>query len=162
MGNMSIEQQNELQTISSGEEAQNLCVNLYNTTNELISLLDEETGLLRKAQTSEISKMQIRKESLTATLSHYMDMFRRQADEIRELAPESLKDLQKQRDHFQKSIEANHGALSAMQAVSERILQTVSQKVSERESGPEVYTPAGGVTNAGVKRTAAITIDTTL
>ncbi len=159
---MSMEQNQPQKDISSREEAQNLCINLFNTTNELISLLDEETSLLRKAKTSEISPLQIRKESLTATLSHYMAVFTRNADEVREYAPESLKDLQNQRGNFQKSIEANHSALVAMQAVSERILQTVAEKVAQKEGGPEVYTPAGGVTNAGAKRSAAISIDTTL
>ena len=159
---MSIENDEFQQSISSSEEAAELCNNLMNTTNQLISLLDEETGLLRKAKTSEISPLQVRKESLTATLSHYMSLFQRNAEQVRALAPDGMQDLQKQRDQFRKSIEANHCALVAMQAVSERILQTVADKVSERESGPEVYTPAGSVTNAGVKRSAAITIDTTL
>lgn len=159
---MSNQQPHHQKDISSKEEAQTLCANLLNTTNELISLLDDETSLLRKAKTNEIEPINLRKDALTTTLSHYMERFRNNTEVIRELAPDELSNLQNQRNQFQKSIEANHNALIAMQAVSERILQTVSEKVTKKQSGPEVYTANGNVTNNGVKRSAAITIDTAL
>jgi hypothetical protein len=81
---------------------------------------------------------------------------------VRTLAPNEIKHLEQQRNHFRKSIESNHAALVAMQAVSERILQTVAEKVSKKQSGPEVYTNGGQVTNAGVRRSAAINVDTVL
>ncbi len=146
----------------SKDEAETLCRHLLDTTNELISLLEQETSLLRKAQTKEISPLHARKDALTATLSHHMARFQQHADEMRSLVPGDLKNLQDQRAHFTKSIEANHAALIAMQAVSERILQTVATKVAKKQGGPEVYTAGGQVTNAGRPRTAAINVDTAL
>lgn len=146
----------------SAEQAKELCQHLFSTTSELISLLEEETSLLRKAKTREISPLHIRKDALTATLQHHMGKFQAHADEVRALAPAELKNLEQQRSHFKKSIESNHAALIAMQAVSERILQTVAEKVSKKQSGPEVYTSGGQVTNAGVRRSAAINVDTAL
>lgn len=146
----------------SQEEARTLCNGIFVTTNELISVLDEETSELRKAKTSAINHLTIRKDALTATLSHYMEKFKTHADEMRQLAPEDLKNLESQRTHFQKSIESNHAALVAMQAVSERILQTVSDKVSRKQGGPEVYTAGGQMTTSGIKRSAAINVDRAL
>lgn len=144
------------------DDATNLCQHLFNTTNELIALLEEETTLLRKAKTKEITPLHIRKDALTATLQHHMTKFQTHAEEVRRLAPAELKHLEQQRGHFRKSIESNQAALIAMQAVSERILQTVSEKVAKKQNGPEVYTPGGQVTNAGVRRSAAINVDTAL
>lgn len=158
---MSQQQQAAVSTMTN-EQAQTLCQNLFATTNELISLLEEETLLLRKAKTTQITPLNVHKEALTTTLSHYMDQFKQNADQVRQLAPDALTKLEQQRIEFQKSIETNHAALIAMQAVSERILQTVSEKVSAKQGGPEVYTAGGQVTHAGVKRHAAINVDTAL
>lgn len=144
------------------QDAQHLCEQLYNTTHELISLLDQETDLLRKAKTQEITPFHVRKGALTATLSHHMARFQNNADQMRQLAPDELKNLQNQKKEFQRSIEANHAALTAMQAVSERILQTVASKAAKKQNGPEVYNAGGHVGNAGVQRSAAINIDTNL
>lgn len=144
------------------EEAQNLCLQLFNTTQELITLLDQETNLLRKAKTEQITPFHVRKDALTATLSHHMTKFKSNADLMRQLAPDELQSLQLQKSDFQKSLESNHAALSAMQAVSERILQTVATKLSKKQGGPEVYNAGGHVGNAGVTRRAAINIDTAL
>ena len=157
---MSIEP-NQTQSLSL-EEAKTLCNGIFVTTNELISVLDEETNQLRKAKTNDIGQLSIRKDALTATLSHYMEKFRTHANEMRQLAPDELKNLESQRSHFQKSIESNHAALVAMQAVSERILQTVSDKLSRKQGGPEVYTAGGQVTTSGIKRSAAINVDRAL
>ncbi len=144
------------------DQAQKLCLQLFNTTQELIALLDQETNLLRKAKTEEITPFHVRKDALTATLGHHMSKFKNNAEIMRQLAPEELKSLQMQKAEFQKSIESNHAALTAMQAVSERILQTVATKLSKKQSGPEVYNAGGHVGNAGVTRRAAINIDTAL
>ena len=156
------QQQPDAMSNMTSDEARSLCQNLFATTNELISLLEEETLLLRKAKTTQITPLNVHKEALTTKLSHYMDQFKQNADQVSQLAPEALKKLEQQRAQFQKSIETNHAALIAMQAVSERILQTVSEKVSAKQGGPEVYTAGGQVTHAGVKRHAAINVDTAL
>ena len=153
---------NEIEQSLSIEEAKTLCKGIFVTTNELISVLDEETNHLRKAQTGVIDQLSVRKDALTTTLSHYMEKFKTHATEMRQIAPAELKELEAQRSHFQKSIESNHAALVAMQAVSERILQTVSDKVSRKQGGPEVYTSGGQVTTSGVKRSAAINVDRAL
>lgn len=155
--------QPEIQTENlSKQDAQQLCEQLYNTTHELITLLDQETDLLRKAKTQEITPFHVRKGALTATLSHHMSKFQNNVDLMRQLAPDELSNLQNQKAEFQKSIQANHAALTAMQAVSERILQTVATKVAKKKNGPEVYNAGGHLGNAGVKRSAAINIDTNL
>lgn len=154
-------QEEPMQEISK-EEAAILCQHLFNTTNELIAVLEEETSLLRQAKTKEIAPLHIRKDALTAALSHHMEKFQKHAGELRALAPDELNNLQNQRSHFKKSIETNHAALIAVQAVSERILQTVADKVAKKQGGPEVYTAGGQVTNSGVKRGAAINVDTVL
>ncbi len=146
----------------SSNEAKALCQNIFATSNELISLLEEETTLLRNAKTKHISPLNVRKDALTAALSHHMEKFKQHADQVRQLAPQELQNLEQQRSHFQKSIETNHAALIAVQAVSERILQTVADKVSRKQGGPEVYTAGGQVTQAGIKRSAAINVDTAL
>lgn len=159
---MSTEQMQTTQASLTSEEAQQLCDNLFATTGELISLLEQETLLLRKAKTNEISPLTVRKDALTATLAHHMAKFKNNANEVRQLAPKQLVNLESQREQFQKSIEANQAALIAMQAVSERLLQTVADKVAAKQGGPSVYGQSGQMTNAGVKRSAAINIDTAL
>lgn len=153
---------NQPAEIVTQQDARLLCEQLFNTTNELISLLEQETSLLRKAKTSELATFHVRKDALTATLSHHMNRFKANTELVRELAPDELKNLQNQRSQFQKSIEANHAALTAMQAVSERILQTVSSKVAKKKSGPDVYTAGGQLTRSGAKPAAPINVDTAL
>ena len=82
-----ISQTRPLPTLSL-DEARTLCNNLFVTTNELIALLDEETQLLRKANTTELSSMTVRKDALTATLAHHMQSFKANVEELRANVPE--------------------------------------------------------------------------
>lgn len=148
--------------LKSPEAAAELCSGLMETTAELISVLERETSLLKKRQTDDLRALHLKKNALTATLTQNLNILKTNADYIKMAVPEQVDDLKAQQRHFQKSLSANHDALSAMKAVSEQLVQVIVKKVEETKGGPQTYGKSANVAPARVHQPAAITLDTTL
>lgn len=154
--------ENVPQRLETSEGAEILCKTLFETTADLISLLERETSLLRKAKTEDITVLQVRKQALSVTLTKSMGVLRDNAEYIKMAAPGHIDQLKDQQRQFQKSLEANHDALSAMKAVSEQLIHTIAAKAGEKRSGPDTYGKDAGLSNAQKVGAGAISIDTTL
>ncbi len=155
-------EQDVYQAIEDAEAAEALCTRLMSATADLISVLDRETSLVRKAKTTDITALTLRKQALATTISREMVLFRINADFIKSVAPERIRELKDQQKQFKKSLETNHDALAAVKAVSEQILQTVANKVSQKQGGPEVYGQDANMSTTQSPPSAAISIDRAL
>ena len=150
------------QRIETAEEALSLCDRLLEVTADLVSVLERETGLLRKAKVQDLSALHVRKQSLSVALHRDIGLLRDNSEFIKMAANEKIQDLKAQQVHFHKSLAANQNALTAVKAVSEQLLQTIASKVHKPRRGPEVYGRDAGVTAGDNRHSAAIAVDTTL
>ena len=146
----------------SAEAATALCDRLMESTGDLVSLLERETGLLRRGKPHEITALQARKSALGALLTRDMALFRRDADYIRTAVPERLDAIKQQHLHLQYSLTANQDALSAMKAISESMLHTIAAKMDEGKSGPDIYGKNAGMIGKPIGQTSAISFDESL
>ena len=148
--------------IKTAQDAVNLCNRLYGITTDLIEVLDKETELVRTSNFKDFSALNLRKKALTSSLTHDMDHFKRNIDYIKTTVPDQIRILKEQQTQFHSSLEINHKALSAMKALSEQLLQTISLKVKQKRSGPEVYGIDAGLKVGAKHSTGAISVDTNL
>ena len=148
--------------IDTQTDALNLCKRLVSLTADLISVLDRETQLVRKPGSSDFSALTARKQALSTSLMHDMELLKHNAAYIKQTAPEQVQILKEQQDQFHRSLEVNHCAISAMKAVSEELLQTIAKKAAKKRGGPEVYTNEAGFQNQGGHHSGPISIDTSL
>lgn len=155
-------QQSTLPRIETAEDALSLCDRLMETTADLISVLERETGLLRKAKVQDLTALHVRKQSLSTALHRDLSLLRENSEFVKMAANDKIQDLKAQQIHFHKSLATNQNALTAVQAVSEHLLQTIATKVHKPRSGPEVYGRDAGVTTGDNRRSTAIAVDTTL
>lgn len=146
----------------TAEAATALCDRLMQSTGDLVTLLERETGLLRRGKPHEITALQARKSALGALLTRDMALFRRDAAFIRTAVPERLHAIKEQHLQLQNSLTANQDALSAMKAISESMLHTIAAKLDESISGPEIYGKNAGMIGKPAGRTSAISFDETL
>ena len=152
----------DVKKISTPDEAAGLCAELIETTADLISVLEQETQLVRKPASDDFAALTARKHALSITLMRNMELLKHNAEYIKTVASDQLQVLKEQQTQFTRSLEVNHSAISAMKAVSEGLLQTIADKAAKKKSGPEVYTREAGLTNSLEKKSGPISIDTTL
>ena len=150
------------QRIETAEEALSLCDRLLEVTADLVSVLERETGLLRKAKVQDLSALHVRKQSLSVALHRDIGLLRDNSEFIKMAANEKIQDLKAQQVHFHKSLAANQNALTAVKALSEQLLQTIASKVHKPRRGPEVYGRDAGVSTGSKRDLAAISVDTSL
>lgn len=148
--------------IGCAKEALTLCERLYEVTSDLIDVLDRETELVRKSKIEDFTALNVRKKALTSTLTRDMNHFKDNIEYIKITAPQQISLLKEQQNHFHRSLEINHKALSAMKAVSEQLLQTVATKVGQKRHAPEVYGEDAGIQRSHKQATSSISVDTTL
>ena len=149
------------QKIDSPLKAKELCDRVIETTSNLISVLNQETQLIKKLQSQDFIALTAKKQSLSILLTKDMELLKKHAQYIKQAAPEQVLLLKEQQKHFHHSLAINHHALSAMKAVSEELLQTIATKASKMKSGPEVYNNDANLSNTRGK-VGAISVDTTL
>ncbi|MGI9385790.1 MAG: hypothetical protein ACR2OX_00025, partial [Methyloligellaceae bacterium] len=76
-------QETPLPRIETAEEALSLCDRLMEVTADLISVLERETALLRKAKVQDLTALHVRKQSLSAALHRDLELLRRNADFVK-------------------------------------------------------------------------------
>lgn len=152
----------EIKRLETPQDAEALCTNLMEATGELISVLERETALVRKAQYQDLSALHLKKQSLSTILTRNMELLRENADYIKKSAPNQVAQLKEQQRQFQKSLDSNHDALKAVTAVSEQLIQTIASAVGERRGGPQTYGKNAGVSTPKPNQPAAISVDTRL
>ena len=152
----------DVPSTGTAEAAAALCDRLMESTGDLVSLLERETGLLRRGKPHEITALQARKSALGALLTRDMALFRRDATFIRTAVPERLDAIKEQHLQLQNSLTANQDALSAMKAISESMLHTIAAKMDEGKSGPDIYGKDAGMIGKAAGRSSAISFDETL
>ena len=152
----------ETPRIDTPEAAQALCGELTATIGELVTTLDRETSQLKKGRALDMTALHARKSALTTTLTRQMAAFGRDSQYIAMAAPDQVEAIKADQAIFQKSLISNQDALNAMKLVSESLLRTIADKVSETKGGPEVYGGDGQAAQGKPADAAAITLDQTL
>ncbi len=148
--------------VDTPEAAERLCTRVMEMVAEMVALLDRETGLLRAGKPQDIVSLHARKSALGAALALDMDALRQDAEFVRMAVPERLEVLREQQAIFEKSLLANHDALTAMKSVSESLLRTIASKAGERRGGPATYGKNAAMAASHAGGPAPISLDRSL
>jgi hypothetical protein len=148
--------------IDTPQQAEELCARLLRTAAELISVLDRETGLLRKGDTNELSSLIARKTALSANMMKDMSAVNVHAAYISRVVPEQVAALKDQHVQFQRSLRINHDALGAVKAISENLLRTIAAAAGTAVGGPETYGRSATMRSDRPAAPAALSINRSL
>lgn len=148
--------------LENPQQAEDLCIRVLQTAAELISVLDRETGLLRKGNTQEMTSLIARKTALGATLLKDMSTLSSNASYISRVVPEQMEVLKDQHIQFQRSLRINHEALGAVKAISENLMRTIANAAGNARSGPETYGQTAVMRSDNAARPACLSINRSL
>lgn len=162
IGKQHPKQQTEIKSIDTPGEAEKLCLRLIDTTADLISVLEQETQLVKKAMSDDFTALTVRKQALSVMMMKDMDILKTNSTYIKMAVPEQVSILKEQQDHFHRSLAINHRAISAMKAVSEELLQTIADKTAKKKGGPTTYNNNAAYNNSDRKTSRPVALDTSL
>ena len=148
--------------IEHSQQAEALCTRVLQSTAELISVLDRETGLLRKGETQELNSIIARKTSLSTAMMKDMTTLNANAEFISRVVPEQLETLKDQHAQFKHSLRINHDALGAVKAISENLMRTIANAASPSQGAPDTYGQTATMSAAALNRPTALSVNRSL
>ncbi len=142
--------------IQTSAAAELLCGRLYKTLDSLRSVLESETGHLRKIELPNVERIQVQKSTLTRDYLKDLKIFKANTKAIKQYSPTSVKALQRKHQDLRDAIAENERVLGTMREVSETLIRRTATRVGEA-SRPKTYSPAakaGSGIGAGVAAVA--------
>jgi hypothetical protein len=131
--------------ITSAAEARALCAAVKSAAGVLSDLIDSETALIAGGRAHEIERHQGDKAELSAAYLAQMTKLKRNADAVRDFAPEEIESLRPLLQELGAKLLRNQDALAAILAISERLIRAAALKAVAADSGPGVYGIGGDV-----------------
>jgi hypothetical protein len=152
----------EPEALASRADADALCARLSATTLDLLSLLERETEMLRRAQAQEIAGLVTHKTMLSTQLARDTQVLRDNLAFLRASAPEKLESLREEHRAFSRALDVNGQALAAMKSVSEQLLKAIARQAEEGRAGPDTYGKGAAYAASRAGRPAAISVNRSL
>ena len=140
--------------ISSADQARALCASVRSAACVLSDLIDSETELIAAGRAHEIEKHQGDKAELSASYLEQMTRLKRNAEAVRDLAPDEIASLRPLLQELGAKLLRNQDALAAILAISERLIRAAALKAATADSGPQIYGNDGEVSTATVNNPA--------
>jgi len=141
----------------SSSDAQAATAQLASTIGALLTLIDQETALLRAGQVRQAAALDTRKGDLAR--SYVADSARVAAgrQHLAATAPNELRVLSDLHRELQARLKLNMTVLATAHAVSEGIIRGVSDELA-RKSTPSTYGAAGRTAAASPRHTAPLAV----
>lgn len=115
---------------------------LMTLMHRLVQILDHERGILRSMRLDVLPELQDEKTALTEAYEIELDRLRRDPDTLAALEPEVRARLHEEMRLFQKAVTTNLEALSATQAVVEKVMHNIADSLARTARGTS-YGAAG-------------------
>ncbi len=123
-------------------EARKLAERLMEVMNALLSLIEQETELVRAGKLREGMAMEPQKTELSRRYVAVVGQLKASQKYLSQAAPDLLKTLHRHHDVFRSMLQVNLTVLATAHAVSENIVRGVNAEM-QRRNMPNTYTAAG-------------------
>ncbi len=123
-------------------EARKLAEGLMEVMNALLSVIEQETELVRAGKLREAMTLGPKKTELSNRYVASLGQLKASHKFLLQTAPELLKTLHRHHDVFRSMLQVNLTVLATAHAVSESIVRGVNAEV-QRRNIPSTYTAAG-------------------
>jgi len=127
---------------ATATDARKLAEGLMDVMNALLSLIEQETELVRAGKLREAMTLGAKKTELSNRYVAALGQLKASHKFLLQTAPELLKTLHRHHDVFRSMLQVNLTVLATAHAVSESIVRGVNAEV-QRRNIPSTYTAAG-------------------
>jgi hypothetical protein len=146
---------------ANAAEARKLAESLLDVMNALLSVIEQETELVRAGKLREAMTMEPRKTELSRRYVAVVGQLKASQKSLSQTAPDLLKTLHRHHDVFRSMLQVNLTVLATAHAVSENIVRGVNAEM-QRLSMPNTYTAAGRRTAPSPRQTTPLSVSRSL
>jgi flagellar biosynthesis/type III secretory pathway chaperone len=139
---MSQQQASRLTPVASAAEAEQVITRLNAVMDDLLSVVVEETELLRGGKLNDATKLSNRKAELARLYIEDAERLKEGKSTFAQAMPETLEMLRRRHEDFRARLQVNLTVLATAHAVSESIIRGVSSELA-RKAAPTTYGATG-------------------
>jgi hypothetical protein len=146
---------------ATAANARKIAEDLMDVMNALLSLIEQETELVRAGKLREAMTLGPKKTELSNRYVAALGQLKASHKFLLETAPELLKTLHRHHDVFRSMLQVNLTVLATAHAVSESIVRGVNAEV-QRRNIPSTYTAAGRQAAPGPRHIRPLSVSRSL
>jgi hypothetical protein len=140
--------------------ATELCYKAINTLEALVSIMNEETTLLRAGRVREASTLTAEKTALAQDYTGLVRSIQRQTHRLLREAPNEVRMLRAGHERLAVQMAENLKVLATARNITDEVLTDVAQKIAERDQ-PKTYGSSGQLTEKGRQVARALVLNRT-
>ena len=147
--------------VSTAVEARKLAEHLMEVMSALLSLIEQETELVRAGKIREAMAFEPKKTELTRRYVNAVACLKASQKYLTQAAPELLTTLHRHHDVFRAMLQINLTVLATAHAVSESVIRGVNVEI-QRRNIPNTYTSAGRRATPGPRHITPLAVSRSL
>jgi hypothetical protein len=145
----------------SAIDARKLAESLLDVMTTLLTVIENETALVRAGKLRDAMALENRKTELSQRYAGIIGFIRNNQDCLAKASPDMVRALHRHHDTFRAMLQVNLTVLATAHAVSEGVIRGVNAEM-QRRSIPQTYTAAGQRAMPNRNRAAPLSISRTL
>ncbi|ETR75845.1 hypothetical protein X566_24615 [Afipia sp. P52-10] len=147
--------------IANPTDARKFITALTDIMDQLLTLIEQETALVRAGKVSEAVLLESAKSELSRRYMSAITGLKANHRYLAQAVPDLLATLHRHHDAFRGKLQINLTVLATAHAVSEGIVRGVNSEL-QRKAVPSTYTASGNRSNAGARYAAPLSISRSL
>jgi hypothetical protein len=147
--------------IATPADARKLAEELLDVMSKLLSVIEQETALVRAGKVREAMQLEPQKTALSGRYVTAIETLRVAQEHLSQVAPDLLASLKRHHETFRAMLQINLTVLATAHAVSEGILRGVNAEV-QRRNMPNTYTAAGQRATPGSRHITPLAVSRSL
>jgi hypothetical protein len=144
-------------TALSPADARKLAESLMDVMTTLLTVIENETALVRAGKLRDAMALENRKTELSQRYAGIIGFIRNNQDCLAKASPDMVRALHRHHDTFRAMLQVNLTVLATAHAVSEGVIRGVNAEMQKR-SIPQTYTAAGQRAMPNQNRAAPLSI----
>jgi len=145
----------------SAADARKLAESLMDVMTTLLTVIENETALVRAGKLRDAMALESRKTELSQRYAGIIGFIRNNQDCLGKASPDMVRALHRHHDTFRAMLQVNLTVLATAHAVSEGVIRGVNAEMQKR-SIPQTYTAAGQRAVPNQHRAAPLSVSRTL
>ena len=147
--------------IATPADARKLAEELLDVMSKLLTVIEQETALVRAGKVREGMDLEQQKSALTVRYVTAVETLKAAQTHLAQVAPDLLASLKRHHETFRAMLQINLTVLATAHAVSEGILRGVNAEV-QRRNMPNTYTAAGQRAAPGPRHVTPLAVSRSL
>lgn len=147
--------------ITTPADARKLAEELLDVMSTLLTVIEQETALVRAGKVREGMDLEQQKSALTVRYVTAVETLKAAQAHLAQVAPDLLASLKRHHETFRAMLQINLTVLATAHAVSEGILRGVNTEV-QRRNAPNTYTASGQRSAAGQRHATPLAVSRSL